>query len=196
MEESVANLAATLKRSSVPADAKIAQFNTLKSQIKHQRVPESAQSTIVDCVRLAITAQTSSALVLAGFSALGHLVKRLTIQDQTGVLYAQRHSLLQALLERLGDAREQYRTAASQALCDLWPPRQAEVEKIVREGAIQGNNARAKEAGMQWVAKMHAEQGLQFRNFVPAMIECLEDADGQVREAAKVTIIELFRYDA
>jgi hypothetical protein len=26
------------------------------------------------------------------------------------------------------------------------------------------------------------------------MIECLEDADGQVRESAKTNIIELFRY--
>jgi CLIP-associating protein 1/2 len=39
---------------------------------------------------------------------------------------------------------------------------------------------------------MHAEHSLQFRNFVPPMIECLEDADGQVREAAKTNIIELF----
>ena len=40
---------------------------------------------------------------------------------------------------------------------------------------------------------MHAEQNLQFKPFVAPMIECLEDADGQVREAAKTNIIELFR---
>lgn len=41
---------------------------------------------------------------------------------------------------------------------------------------------------------MNQEQGLQFRSFVPRLVDCLEDADGTVREAAKVTAVELFRY--
>ena len=41
---------------------------------------------------------------------------------------------------------------------------------------------------------MNQEQGLQFRSFVPRIVDCLEDADGTVREAAKVTAIELFQY--
>jgi len=155
MDDLATSLLSTLKRSSVSADVKTAAFNNLKSQIKHQRVPESAQSAIVECVRLAISAQTSTTLVQAGFSALGHLVKRLTIQDQVGVLYAPRHGLLQALVERLGDAKEGYRMAALQALVDLWPARQTEVERVVREGAIQGSHARGKEAGMQWVTKVN-----------------------------------------
>lgn len=154
MDELATNLLSTLKRSSVSADVKVTQFNGLKSQIKHQRVPESAQSAIVECVRLAIVAQTSTTLVQAAFSALGHLVKRLTIQDQVAVLFAPRHNLLHALLERLGDPKEGYRNAAAQALGELWPARQVDVEKIVREGAIQGSHARAKEAGMQWVTKV------------------------------------------
>ena len=158
MDDLATSLVSTLKRSSVSTDVKTAQFNNLKSQIKHQRVPESAQFAIVECVRLAISAQTSTTLVQAGFSALGHLVKRLTIQDQVGVLYAPRHGLLQALVDRLGDAKEGYRTAALQALVDLWPARQAEVERFVREGAIQGSHARGKEAGMQWVTKVMEER--------------------------------------
>jgi len=42
-------------------------------------------------------------------------------------------------------------------------------------------------------SQMHTEQGLQFRSFVPHMVECLEDADGGVREAAKTNLIDLFR---
>jgi CLIP-associating protein 1/2 len=43
---------------------------------------------------------------------------------------------------------------------------------------------------------MHQEQGLQFRTYVPTLMELLEDADGMVRDAAKATVIELFRYVA
>lgn len=41
---------------------------------------------------------------------------------------------------------------------------------------------------------MHQEHGLQFRVYVPTLMELLEDADGMVRETAKSTVIELFRY--
>lgn len=41
---------------------------------------------------------------------------------------------------------------------------------------------------------MHQERGLQFKSFVPALMELLEDADGMVRDGARHTVIELFRY--
>lgn len=40
---------------------------------------------------------------------------------------------------------------------------------------------------------MHKEHGLPFRGYVPTLMELLEDADGMVRDAAKSTVIELFR---
>ena len=40
---------------------------------------------------------------------------------------------------------------------------------------------------------MHKENGLQFRSYVPTLMELLEDADGMVREASKGAVIELFR---
>lgn len=154
MDELAASLLSTLKRSSAPIEAKISLFNSLKSSIKHQRIPESAQPTTIECIRLTITSQSSLSLVNAGFSALGHLIKRLTIQEQTNALFTSRANLLPLLLEKLGDVREANRIAASQALCDLWPVKQTEVEKVIREGAIQGSNARAKETGMDWVTKV------------------------------------------
>jgi hypothetical protein len=42
--------------------------------------------------------------------------------------------------------------------------------------------------------KMHQENALQFRSYVPTLMELLEDADGMVRDTAKTTVIELFRY--
>ncbi len=41
---------------------------------------------------------------------------------------------------------------------------------------------------------MHKEHGLQFRSYVPTLMELLEDADGMVRDASKAAVIELFRY--
>jgi CLIP-associating protein 1/2 len=153
MEEQAQNLLATLKRSSVAVDAKITAFNNLKADIKHLRVPEPCQPIIFECIRQGIAAQTSPVLVSTTFSTLGHLVKRLSFQDESSTLAAHTPKLLPSIQDRLGDARESLRNAASQALCDLWPSSKAEVERVVREGALGGNNARAKEAAMMWIVK-------------------------------------------
>lgn len=156
MEELATSLLATLKRSSAPVETKLSLLNSLKSSIKHQRIPETAQPASIECIRIAISTQTSSSLVTAGFATLGHLTKRLIIQDQTSALFSQRSNILPSLLERLGDAREAHRTAAVQALCDLWPVRQVDVEKLIKENAIASTHPRLKEAGMDWVTKVGA----------------------------------------
>ena len=40
---------------------------------------------------------------------------------------------------------------------------------------------------------MHQDNGLQFRAYVPVLMELLEDADPGVREVAKTTVIGLFK---
>ena len=154
MDELAVNVLNTLKKPAVSSETKLAQLNSLKSSIKHQRIPDSAQPATVECVRLAIASQTSPSLVSAGFSSLTHLVKRLALQEQLGLLFAHRANLTAVLLERLGDAKEAHRAAASQAFCDIWPGKQVEVEKVMRDGALVSGNTRAKLAAMQWVAKV------------------------------------------
>lgn len=41
--------------------------------------------------------------------------------------------------------------------------------------------------------QMTKERGLLFRNYVPSLVACLEDADSGVRETAKKTIIDIFQ---
>ena len=41
---------------------------------------------------------------------------------------------------------------------------------------------------------MGKEQNLHFRSFVPHLVACLEDADGSVRETAKMSVVQLFKY--
>ena len=153
MEDLTHNLLTALKKPSASAESRLNLFNSLKSEIKHRRIPDAAQPATVECIRYAINSQSSSQLVTTGFSCLSHLVKRLTLQDQLSVLFSPRVNLLGALLDRLGDGKELYRAAASQSLCDLWPARATDVEKVIREGAILGSNVRAKDAAMSWVVK-------------------------------------------
>lgn len=154
MEDLSATLLAALKKPSTAVDQKIQLFNQLKSGIKHNRVPESCQAPIFECVRIAIVANTSAVLVTTGFSTLSHFIKRLVLQQQTSVITSQLSKLLPILLERLGDARESHRNAASSILADLWPLAHTEVEVLIRENALKGNNARAKEAAMQFIVRV------------------------------------------
>lgn len=41
--------------------------------------------------------------------------------------------------------------------------------------------------------QMHDEQQVPFRGFVGPIVECLEDADGTVRDTAKNSLVDLFR---
>jgi CLIP-associating protein 1/2 len=154
MEDKALALLATLKKSSIATDTKLTAFNALKSDIKHLRVPEAAQPTIFECIRLAVTSQASTTLVSSGFSTLGHLIKRLSLQEQSNVITANAKKFLPILLDRLGDARESHRNGASQSLTDFWPYCHAEVEQLVRDGALVGHNARAKEMAMLWIVQV------------------------------------------
>ncbi|PNS16864.1 Protein stu-1 [Sphaceloma murrayae] len=194
MDVQAANLLATLRRTAAPAEQKLTLLSNIKSDIKHYRVPENAQATIFECLKLAISSQTSINLVTAALSTLGHLIKRLKIQDAEGrAITSLAPRLWPTLQDRLGDPRDSHRAGAQQALIDLYPFCAGDIEHLIRDEAIGGQNTRAKELGMQWVVRMHDEQALPFKSFVPAMVTCLEDADGMVRDAAKASLVDLFR---
>ncbi|KAF1952309.1 ARM repeat-containing protein [Byssothecium circinans] len=192
MEEQAAALLAALKKPSTPVEARLSLFTNLKSGIKHNRVPESCQAPIFECIRLAISATTSAALVTTGFSTLSHFLKRLQLQRETAVITSQSHKLLSLLVDRLGDARESHRQAAAQLLGDLHQLCHAEVDEAMHN-AMKGNNARAKEVSMQWLVKMNKNESLPFRSYVSQLVANLEDADAGVRETAKTAVVELFR---
>ncbi|KAG9663366.1 hypothetical protein KCU76_g18907, partial [Aureobasidium melanogenum] len=194
MDQQAQTLLLTLKRSSAASDAKLTQLNNLKSDIKHHRVPDSAQPIIFECLRVALTQQASSTLATAAFTTLGHLLKRLKIQDPDGSAIVQHApKLFPALQERLGDLRENHRNAASQAFADAWHFCAHDVEHIIRDEVIPGANVRAKDTAMHWVVRMNREEALPFKSFVPLMVVNLEDHDGAVRDSAKSALVDLFR---
>jgi CLIP-associating protein 1/2 len=154
MEQEAQNLLGILKRSSVSIDAKVTAFNSIKSNIKHLRVPDAAQPTIFECIRLGISGTQSPTLAATAFSTLGHLIKRLGLQQQNNVLVSQAKKLLPILLDRLGDSRESHRNAASSNLADFYPFAHEQVEAVIKDGALAGHSPRAKEAAMMWVVKV------------------------------------------
>ena len=59
------------------------------------------------------------------------------------------------LADKLGDARESHRSAASQILADLHYLCPTDIDALIHD-AMKGNNARAKDTSMTWLVKVRA----------------------------------------
>ncbi|OLN97287.1 Protein STU1 [Colletotrichum chlorophyti] len=172
-------------------DTKVQHVTGIKSGIKQHNVPDVLVPQIFDGLRTASASQ-HAALTNAGFTALNHLLTRLSRQEPKYITKEAKHTL-PLVIDKLGDQKEKFRSLASQALTTMYAAAPMDVERSVRNVAMVGKNPRAKEAGMHWLLQMHQEHGVQFRAYVPTLMELLEDADGMVRDVAKNTVIELFR---
>ncbi|KAG9259214.1 HEAT repeat-containing protein [Emericellopsis atlantica] len=181
----------TILRSDQSLDAKVNYLNLIKSGIKQHNVPETSVAQLFDGLRAASSSQHTS-IVNVGFTSLNHLITRLTRQEPK-YLAKEAARTLPLIAEKLGDQKDKLRTTAHGALSTYYTVAPIEVERVIRNNAMTGKNPRAKEAAMAWLLQMHQEQGLQFRTYVPLLMDLLEDADGMVRDAAKSTVIELFR---
>ncbi|KAI8155897.1 Protein STU1 [Colletotrichum sp. SAR 10_86] len=178
-------------RSEASIDTKVQHVTGIKSGIKQHNVPDVLIPLIFDGLRTASVSQ-HAVLVNAGFTALNHLLTRLSRQEPKYIAKEAKHTL-PLVIDKLGDQKEKFRSLASQALTTIYSAAPIDVERSVRNVAMIGKNPRAKEAGMHWLLHMHQEQGMQFRAYVPTLMELLEDADGMVRDVAKTTVIELFQ---
>lgn len=179
-------------RSEASIDAKVQHVTGIKSGIKQHNVPDVLVPQIFDGLRTASVSQ-HAVLVNAGFTALNHLLTRLSRQEPKYIVKEAKHTL-PLVIDKLGDQKEKFRSLASQALTTIYAAAPMDVERSVRNAAMVGKNPRAKEASMHWLLHMHQEHGMQFRAYVPTLMELLEDADGMVRDVAKITVIGLFRY--
>lgn len=189
-DQQVADLLVIL-RSDQSLDNKVQFVTAVKSAIKQHNVPDSCVMPLFEGLRTASSSQ-HAALVNVGFTSLNHLLTRLSRQEPK-LLLKEMARTLPLIIEKLGDPKDKFRSTALQSLNTLYPVSQADVERSIRNSAMAGKNPRAKEAAMQWLLQTHQEQGLQFRSYVPLLMELLEDADGMVRDTAKSTVIELFR---
>lgn len=189
MEQQYSDILALLRNHNASTDAKQSSINQLKAHIKHHIVPASVVPLAFTILQIALS---SSQLVENGFSTLTHLVKRLSLQNLESVLGAQAAKLLPVLVDRLGDSKDRVQERAIHALTEFWPVIPQEVESVIRDKALVGKSVRAKQGAMQWILKMHSNSTMPLKTFVPNIVSCLEDADGIVRDVAKITIIQLF----
>lgn len=191
-EQTAALLAALRKQASTNVDKRLDLFSSLKSSIKHQRVPESCQAPVLECIRIAISDKTSAQLVATGFSTLSHLIKRLVLQKETHIIAAHTQQLCPLLLDHLGNPREAHRSAASVLLVELYPYCHADIDPGVH-AAMAGSNPRAKDTAMTWLVKMNKHHSLPFKSYVNQLVANCEDADPDVRNVAKNAIVSLFQ---
>jgi CLIP-associating protein 1/2 len=153
MLEQTTTLLAALKKPSTNVEQRLQLFNNVKSNIKHNRVPEECQAPIFECICIAIGSATSAVLVSTGLSTLSHFLKRLQLQRETGVVTSQSSKLCALLADKLGDARESHRSASLQILAELHSMCPVEVDGVI-SNAMKGANARAKDTSMTWVVKV------------------------------------------
>ncbi|KAF2970702.1 hypothetical protein GQX73_g2932 [Xylaria multiplex] len=189
-DDQVQGLLAILKKDTT-IDAKVQYVTAVKSGIKQHNVPDTCVAPLFEGLRQASASQ-HAALVNAGFTALNHLLTRLSRQEPK-YLHREAKLTLPLIVEKMGDQKDKFRTLAIQAMATMYSHVPLDAERFVRNAAMIGKNPRAKESGLQWLLQMHKEHGLQFRSYVPTLMELLEDADGMVRDASKATVIELFR---
>lgn len=190
MDGLAVNTLASIRGSGLSIDSKLKHLTELKAEIKHRHCPEAAVGPLFEVIRLSLA---TPHLTDAGFSILGHLTKRLELQNQGSLLQSQGVKTYPCLLDRLADSKDRTRQRANQALTDFHAVAPADVEHFVRDGVLKNKSPRAKESGMLWILTTRKERKIAFKAFVPHIVDCLEDSDGNVRQMAQTTIISLFQ---
>lgn len=147
-DQQVADLMAIL-RTDASIDTKVQQVTAIKSGIKQHNVPDTSVAQLFEALRTASTSP-HAALANAGFTSLNHLLTRLSRQEPK-FLVKEASRTLPLIIEKLGDQKDKFRSLASQSLVTLWLVAPLDVERFVRNTAMPGKNARAKEASMQWL---------------------------------------------
>ena len=208
-DSSGAEVLKIIRDNNITNEVKLHELGELKKSIKHYQIPEPSISPLFEIARLCMT-QQHAVLFSTGFAMLAHLLKRLHLQEPHYII-PQTGRLLPLVAERLGEAKERNRDIACQILVDIWRVCPQEVEMTIRDNVMTGKSVYAKQTGMMWISKVgidtrkescehsdakqtHEEYQLNFKSFVPRLMDALEDADGMVRETAKGTVVDLFRY--
>ena len=151
MDSKASALLAALKSGHMSSNSALVQLNELKGDIKHRQVPQLA---VIPLFRLVDYAVSSLHYADIGFSILGHLVKRLILQEQKELLVAQGLKIIPSVINSLGDQKDRIRQRANQALSEFWHLSPVDVEHIIRDTALTSEISKVKEAGMRWILKV------------------------------------------
>lgn len=157
-EQQVADIP-TILRGDTTNDSKVNYLTAIKSGIKQHNVPDALVPQLFDGLRQASTSQ-HAAIVNAGFTALNHLLTRMSRQDPK-LLSKEAARTLPVVVDKLGDVKDKYRALAGQSLTTLYAVAPQDVERFVRNSAMGGKNPRAKESALHWLLEVRAEPRLR-----------------------------------
>ena len=139
-------------RSEATLEVKVQYLTAIKSGIKQHNVPDTLVPILFDGLRTASTSQ-HGVIASAGFTALNHLLTRLSRQDPK-LLAREVKTTLPIVADKLGDPKEKFRTLASQGLTTICSVAPHDVERVVRNSAMGGKSSRAKETAMHWLLQV------------------------------------------
>lgn len=155
-DQQVTDLLAILRKD-ISVDAKAHAVTAVKSGIKQHNVPDTCIPPLFEALRLASASQ-HSALANAGFTALNHLLTRLSRQEPK-YMHKEAKQTLPLIVEKLGDQKDKLRTLAIQAMITMYGATPIETERFARNVAMIGKNPRAKESSMQWLLQVRCSPG-------------------------------------
>ncbi|KAK6456751.1 putative mitotic spindle protein [Scheffersomyces xylosifermentans] len=154
---------------------KLELISNLKTHIKKDvvnldEVPKyiEALSIAVDIPDLGISASS--------FSALSHLIKRVSMQDKSGtVLKSQSFLVLPIIINRLGDSKTSTLSSARKALEAYWFSSPKEVEDAILEIALKHRNTKIIVESVNWLHHIvnNINQHFKLDRFVPQLISLL-----------------------
>ena len=152
ISEAQVNGLLALLRTDAAIDSKVNQINAIKSSIKQHNVPDNCITLLFEALRVASGSQ-HAILVNAGFTALNHLLTRLSRQEPKFIA-KEAVRTLPLIIEKLGDQKEKLQSIAFQSLVTMYLAAPLEAERSIRNTAMIGKNPRAKEASMKWLLQV------------------------------------------
>lgn len=150
-DEQVEDLLVILRKD-VTVDTKVQAVTVVKSAIKQHTVPDTCVPMLFEALRLA-SSSPHSALINAGFTALNHLLTRLSRQEPRYIAKEAKHTA-PLIVEKMGDPKDKLRALAIQAMGTMYSASPNDAERFVRNVAMVGKSTRAKESSMQWLLQV------------------------------------------
>lgn len=146
----------------VSVDEQLEALNMFKAHVKRELVDLNLVSRYFKALVLAVKSTDHSVSLLA-FNVLGHLVKRLSMQNPDGsVLHSSSSLIIPILLLRLSDSRSLTRAQAKRALEAYYFAAADDVERCLVEISFKSDNVKLISDSVHWLEYIMREVNQQY----------------------------------
>ncbi|ODV91878.1 hypothetical protein CANCADRAFT_30179 [Tortispora caseinolytica NRRL Y-17796] len=177
-------------QTSTPIDSKVKAIDTFKGNVKKEVVNLPDVPTYFEALFAALQLDVVQLNSLT-FSALCHLIRRVSIQDSS-YLSEYTDAVVPILLDRLGSSKESIVKAAHKALHDYWLSCPGPVENIVRLKGLSGS-LQTQYRCLKWLSEIITlRPGFAFRPYTSIVAAQLNQPQ-PVSDAAASLLISFFK---